>query len=119
MEEEDLQQKLADFYYVLSVQLRVKIVEGLYIGNKNKPKSFSEIQNFLEESFGKKYPSSAILFHLRGLEKKGIIKNERKLDLSTGRARTSFYYLTEKGEWMAETLIKIREVIKDILKHGS
>lgn len=116
MENEKALQKLEDLYYILGDYLRVKIVERLYSNDENESKSFSEIHNFLEKVFEKEYPSSLVLFHLKGLEKRGIIRNERRLDLSTGRARTSFYRLTEKGKGMAEIIMKVKEIIESGLK---
>jgi DNA-binding PadR family transcriptional regulator len=69
----------------------------------NRPLSFSEIKMNLKEEC----TSPVVSYCLRNLERAGIITNERKLDTTTGKARTSFYKLTDEGRRLFNFLIDI------------
>lgn len=77
---------------------RWKIMLRLY--QSGKYLSFSEI-SFLK----KEYLSATLSYHLRILEKAGLIINERRLDKQTGKARSSFYRSSVKGKEVINALL--------------
>ena len=88
--------------------IRLKIVIAL--AKSERPLSFSEILLL----FGKRKNWSAKLsYHIRILEREKIITNERRLDTTTGKARSSFYALTEQGKTIAEILEEIEVILRD------
>ena len=97
---------LEDLSFVVKDFTKLKIVMLLYLNELDGETSlsFAEIKDYL----GKKYSSALVSYHIRQLEKRGIIENERKLDISTGKARSSFYKLTRKGKWIGNILTKIK-----------
>lgn len=91
---------------VLGSPVRTKIV--MILSRSQTPLSFAEIL----QQFGKeKIKNYNLIFHLRVLEKKGFVINERKLDLTSGRPRTSFFSLTDKGKKAAKILEKILQIL--------
>jgi len=71
-----------------------------------KELSFSDIKKKLGEHY-----NSGLLYHnLKELETGKVLSNERKLDYSSGRAKTSFYKLTADA---TDFLSKIRELFKE------
>jgi DNA-binding MarR family transcriptional regulator len=80
---------------------RWEIMLQLY--QSGKPLSFSELKNSLR----KEYFSSSFSYHLRILEKTGLIINERRLDIQTGKARSSFYSLSLKGKKVIDALLDL------------
>jgi DNA-binding MarR family transcriptional regulator len=87
---------------ILSHSTRCSIVIILYIEAAGLP--FSEIKSVI----GTHISSPDLSHHLRILEKQSVLKNERKLDTSSGKARTSFYRLTEEGR---EIIAKLGQII--------
>lgn len=88
---------------VLKDPTRQKIV--MLLMKANKPLYFAEIK----KSFEKELSAQLISYHLKTLHKAGILTNRRGLDMSTGRARTSFYTISERGRWLIEDLLKTAE----------
>jgi DNA-binding transcriptional ArsR family regulator len=72
----------------LANPFRLKIMALL--SQSSKPLSFSEIAARLN------IQSPSLSYHLRFLEKEGFVINERRLDISTGKARTSFYWINKE-----------------------
>lgn len=73
--------------------------------------SYAEIKQLC---FGKEYNDGMLWQHLKSLTKSKVIKNERKLDFSgsTGKARTSFYSITNRGKAVVDHLTDIIEISK-------
>jgi DNA-binding transcriptional ArsR family regulator len=100
---EEVVQKLSKFFDVLRDPMRLEI--ALLLFRKNLPLSFSEIKT----SLGNKYSAPGLSYHIKALERANIIVNERKLDTSSGKARTSFYELTKEGKLVVEALLELAE----------
>lgn len=93
--------KLSKFFNVLRDSIRLEILMVLL--QEDRSLSFSEIKANLKSE----YSAPNLSYHIRALEDSGIIKNERRLDTSSGKARTSFYRLTPDGEKVIKALLEI------------
>ena len=86
-----------------SVRFRIAMV----LNNSDKPLSFSEVMN----SVGIVLSTPVLSYHLRALEAADLIKNIRELDTHTGKARSSFYELTERGKVIINIFLEAIEGI--------
>lgn len=102
---EKIIRELSKFIDAVGDSVRLEI--AMLLLSVDKALAFSEIKaNLLN-----KYSAPNLSYHIRVLEKSGIIKNERKLDISSGKARTSFYRLTPKGKTVIKALLNIAKMI--------
>jgi DNA-binding HxlR family transcriptional regulator len=78
----------------------------------NKSLSFTELRSGIEDFYiskelhPRKINEGTISYHLKSLEKEGLIGNRRYL-FRCSRPYSSFYFLTEKGKKCVE-LIKVK-----------
>jgi DNA-binding PadR family transcriptional regulator len=85
----------------LSAPVQWKVI--ILLSRQSKLLAFTEIYNYVKEDCS----SGTLCNYLKVLEKTGFVKKIRKLDLTTGKARTSFYEISPEGKEIAEELIKI------------
>jgi DNA-binding MarR family transcriptional regulator len=100
-QKEEIMRRLTTFLNVLNEIKPNRLAALLSLFMEKRLFSFSEIKAL----FGNEYPSSVVSYHIRALEKANIIVNERKLDVSSGKARSSFYRLTDDGELIINALL--------------
>ncbi|MGQ9778024.1 MAG: hypothetical protein ACUVQ9_12550 [Thermodesulfobacteriota bacterium] len=102
---------------LLRNQLRAEIV--LHLKREGKPLSYAEIESYCRK-IDEKLNTGWLFQNLKLLTEKGLIVNEKELQTQTptGKVRTSFYKLTERGKIAADFLTKLLEDVKKAIKDG-
>jgi len=111
---ETIAQKLSLFLDTLNEIKPNRLLPLLLLLKENRPIAFSEIKHLLKDQ----YSSPDLAYHIRTLEKANIIRNQRMLDTTTGKARSSFYTLTDEGKWVVDALLALAEKWRKKLQIG-